>query len=111
MEALEQLEGVSRTTEHASSDHPASTPASTGRLFVIAPNFSVDCLETLYDIEIELRESRRAQALAVGADESAAATAADLHYITSLNDSDAHVRLLGALISEYGDRPTDGDAS
>ena len=26
-----------------------------GRLFVVAPNFSVDCLETYYDIEVELK--------------------------------------------------------
>ncbi len=74
------------------------------RLFVVAPNFSVDCLETLYDIEVELREVYHAQALAAGVSEST--TAINLHYIPCLNDSDAHVRLLNALVSECDYRPT-----
>lgn len=49
-----------------------------GRLFVVAPNFSIDCLETLYDIEIELRERYPDE----------------LVYIPCLNDSDDHVALL-----------------
>lgn len=109
MEALEKLESANQPAEHASSDRPANAPANAGRLFVIAPNFSVDCLETLYDIEIELREARHVQALAVGVDESAAV--ADLRYIPCLNDSDAHVRLLGALISNCGDGSANGATS
>lgn len=49
-----------------------------GRLFVVAPNFSIDCLETLYDIDFELREQY----------------AGELVYVPCLNDSDAQVALL-----------------
>lgn len=61
---------------------------SKGRLFVIAPNFSVDCLETLYDIEIELRQ----KLLELGN------PALKMHYIPCLNDSDAHVAILRDII-------------
>ncbi len=56
-----------------------------GRLFVIAPNFSVDCLETLYDIDLELREEYKG----------------DLIYIPCLNDSENQVALLIDHLSDY----------
>lgn len=58
-----------------------------GRLFVIAPNFSIDCLETFYDIEIELREQFCAHHLG------------ELIYIPCLNDSQAQVTLLADEVS------------
>lgn len=61
---------------------------SKGRLFVIAPNFSVDCLETLYDIEIELRQ----KLLELGN------PTLKMHYIPCLNDSEAHVAILRDII-------------
>lgn len=71
---------------------------SGGRLFAVAPNFAVDCLETLYDIEVELRETWQAVARAAGAPEGSEAVR--LHYIPCLNDSDAQVRLLCSLVAE-----------
>lgn len=58
------------------------------RLFVIAPNFSVDCLETLYDIDIVLRQEC-----------AAADPVRPFIYIPCLNASDAHIALMRALIS------------
>ncbi len=53
---------------------------------VLCPGFAVDCLETLEEIALRGRE----QFLAAGG--------ARLDYIPALNDSAAHVALLGALI-------------
>lgn len=71
---------------------------SGGRLFAVAPNFAVDCLETLYDIEVELRDAWQDIARAAGAPDGS--EAARLHYIPCLNDSDAQVRLLRSLVAE-----------
>lgn len=60
-----------------------------GRLFVVAPNFSIDCLETLYDIEIELKEFYRTCRFNVNQD--------DFVYVPCLNDSDDQVALLASL--------------
>lgn len=62
------------------------------RLFVVAPNFSVDCLETLYDIQVELRDLWLAK--------GTRRDYASFCYVPCLNDSDAHVRLLRHLILE-----------
>lgn len=63
------------------------------RVFVIAPNFSIDCLETLYDIDQELQnkwvELRNEKAL------SALGT---FQYIPCLNDSDAHIEVLRSVV-------------
>lgn len=59
------------------------------RVFVVAPNFSVDCLETLYDIEIELREF---------ACDGQLLSHDDFIYASCLNDTDEHVNLLTALL-------------
>lgn len=74
-----------------------------GRLFVVAPNFAVDCLETLYDIEVELRDDWRSSALPAGASEEPQAT--PLHYVPCLNDNDAQVRLLRSVIAEATGTP------
>ena len=58
-----------------------------GRLFVIAPNFSIDCLETFYDIEIELRE------------QFCTHHSGEFIYIPCLNDSQAQVALLADEVS------------
>lgn len=60
-----------------------------GRLFVVTPNFSIDCLETLYDVEVELRK----QFLELDPN----VTNDDFVYVPCLNDSDAHVALLRAI--------------
>lgn len=70
-----------------------------GRLFVIAPNFSVDCLETLYDIEQQMREQWNAvKAVAKikskSRSQGALSESANLYYIPCLNDTDAHVDVI-----------------
>lgn len=67
--------------------------AKDGRLFVVAPNFAVDCLETLYDIDIELRSKV--------ADMPEETFSADYFvYIRCLNASKTHVELLYEVIKE-----------
>ncbi len=56
------------------------------RLFVIAPNFSVDCLETLYDIDIVLRQECQQTH-----------PTRPFIYVPSLNASGAHISLLRIL--------------
>lgn len=61
-----------------------------GRLFVVAPNFSIDRLETFYDIgEVMRREWAESRG-----DERSD----PFVYVPCLNDADAHVELLKALI-------------
>ena len=100
----ERMDAQAPAAGPAGSTHgalPAAAHAqrpSGGRLFAVAPNFAVDCLETLYDIAVELRDAWQAAARASGAPEGSEATR--LHYIPCLNDSDAQVRLLRSLIAE-----------
>ncbi len=60
------------------------------RLFVVAPNFSVDCLETLHDIQAMMKgkwlegEPNR--------------TSDSFSYVPCLNDSDAQVRMLHHIV-------------
>lgn len=61
----------------------------TGRLEVICPGFSVDCLETLEEIDQELRRTYL----------DAGGRAFD--YVPALNDLDSHVQLMMALIDEH----------
>lgn len=64
-----------------------------GRLFVVAPNFAVDCLETLYDIDIELRSKvadMRDDAFSTGS----------FVYVPCLNASQMHVELLYRIVRE-----------
>lgn len=58
------------------------------RLFVVAPNFSVDCLETLYDIDIVLRQECQQQR-----------PTRPFIYVPSLNATPAHISLLRTLIT------------
>lgn len=56
-------------------------------LIVLAPSFAIDCLETLYDINIKLREFF----LHKGGDQ--------FTFIPALNDSTSHIALLAQLIA------------
>ncbi len=56
------------------------------RLLVIAPGFSVDCLETLYDLNIKLRE----RFLNLGGE--------SFLYVPALNHSKSHIQLLAHLV-------------
>jgi len=58
------------------------------RIAVIAPAFSADCIETLEEIEVEIRESFEA------------AGGEDFTYIPCLNDDDAHIAALVEVVEE-----------
>ena len=106
----------------------AAEPKS--RLFMVCPNFSVDCLETLYDVPYELEPLYRAVIAGqkVNADEEpgalentgkAAARCDDAHadladarrrqrsddeafiYVPCLNRSKAHLKVLTAVLAPY----------
>ena len=57
-------------------------------IHVISPGFSVDCLETLEEIEIQYKELF----LDNGGEK--------FHYIPCLNDSDIHVQLINKIIDK-----------
>lgn len=65
-------------------------PENGSNLFVVAPNFSVDCLETLYDIDIVLRRRYESEGQ-------------KLRYVACLNDSDSHVEMLKKLVKAQGE--------
>lgn len=69
-------------------DALATLPEPTGALHVVAPNFAIDCLETIYDIDQVLR--------AHYCSEHPGHT---LRYIPCLNDADAHAQLLAGIIA------------
>ncbi|MFC3153507.1 ferrochelatase [Litoribrevibacter euphylliae] len=60
-----------------------------GRVDVIAPSFSVDCLETLEEIQIQNQEIY----LEAGGK--------DYHYIPALNAEPDHIEFLASLVKEY----------
>lgn len=64
--------------------------AGGGRVFVVCPNFAVDCLETLYDVEYELKEHYldciKKAGRAFGADA--------FTYVPCLDRSRAHLKVL-----------------
>lgn len=64
--------------------------AGARRLFVVAPNFSVDCLETLYDIEVELRGA--------WLEGDPSREGGSFRYVPCLNAADAHVELVRKVV-------------
>lgn len=71
--------------------------AGAGRVFVVCPNFAVDCLETLYDIEFELKPFFLDQACAAGRE----AAEGDFVYVPCLDRSRAHVNVLANVLRPY----------
>lgn len=72
------------------------------RLFVVAPNFAVDCLETLHDIDVELRAKYESACEggvngANGTNSANGVNAGKMVYVPCLNDSDAHAQLIASL--------------
>jgi ferrochelatase len=61
----------------------------TGRVDVVCPGFSADCLETLEEIDQENRQ----RYLDNGGRE--------FHYIPALNDSDSHIRMITQLVCQH----------
>ncbi|MBF1227555.1 MAG: ferrochelatase, partial [Haemophilus parainfluenzae] len=70
------------------TDHFLEEAASQGiqKIAVICPGFSVDCLETLEEIEVENKE----KFLAHGG--------VSYHYIPALNAEKAHIEMMGKLV-------------
>ena len=68
-----------------------------GRLFYMCPNFAVDCLETLYDIDHELKPFYLEKAEAAGHPVSDDG----FRYVPCLNSSDAHVAALAGVIMKH----------
>ncbi len=60
-----------------------------GRVDVVAPSFSVDCLETLEEIQIQNKEAY------IGAG------GREYHYIPALNASEKHIQFMKTLIMQY----------
>ena len=74
--------------------------AGEGRVFFVCPNFAVDCLETLYDVERELKPRYFAEARDAGMKRSAD----DFVYVPCLNASKAHLRVLVDVLKPYMER-------
>lgn len=71
--------------------------APQGRVFFVCPNFAVDCLETLYDIEHEIKPIYLDAARKAGYDISDD----DFVYVPCLNAGKAHVRTLTSVLRPY----------
>jgi ferrochelatase len=65
------------------------------KFFVIAPGFAVDCLETLYEIEVLANEGLRRTAAAAGINPDTIG----FTYIPALNASDTHIGLIAELLA------------
>ena len=68
-----------------------------GRVFMVCPNFAVDCLETLYDIGCELQPYYEEAVRAAGRDY----LAQPLVTVPCLNATKAHVRVLQHVLAPY----------
>ena len=77
------------------SKKKAAAPGS--RLFMVCPNFAVDCLETLYDIGCELQPYYEDAVRAAGRD----CSAQPLVTVPCLNATKAHVRVLQHVLAPY----------
>lgn len=75
------------------SDLACETP---NRLFFICPNFAVDCLETLYDIDQEIKPHYE-QAIAA---QGKKLTDDNFIYVPCLNSSDTHVEVLKDILKK-----------
>lgn len=73
--------------------------ADGGRVFVVCPNFAVDCLETLYDIEFELKPHYLDCVRRAGREPRAD----EFTYVRCLDRSQAHVRVLAGVLDGHVD--------
>ena len=64
------------------------------RVFIVCPNFSIDCLETIYDIGCKYVPNYKSQLIMNGFQP----TEESLIYVPCLNDSDAHVKLITEVV-------------
>lgn len=85
--------GPSKWLEPTLSKSLESLKMSKAKVAIIAPGFAIDCLETLYEIDIE-------QKMLYGACNYEQKDNKSFVYIKALNDTQEHVNLLSALIHE-----------
>lgn len=71
-----------------------------GRVFLVCPNFAVDCLETLYDVDLVLRQDYLAKRRAAGHPTDATS----FSYVPCLGKTRAHVRVLGDVVEQALER-------
>ncbi|RDB59476.1 ferrochelatase [Gordonibacter sp. 28C] len=71
--------------------------ADVGRVFFVCPNFAVDCLETLYDIEHELKPYYFDQIRKAGREPRED----DFAYVPCLDKSRAHVKVLADVLRPH----------
>lgn len=71
--------------------------AGEGRVFLVCPNFAVDCLETLYDVEKELKSFFFMRLRQRGR----RPRSNDFVYVPCLDKSRAHVRVLADVLRPY----------
>ncbi len=76
------------------------------RTFVVCPNFSIDCLETLYDIKCELEPAFARTWAACHVDDDGFAP---FTYVPCLNKSKAHLRVLDDVLAPYVEKPAPAD--
>lgn len=75
---------------------------SDARVFLVCPNFAVDCLETLYDVERELKPAYLSErAKASGLANGHPALAGSFVYVPCLNKSKAHLKVLVSVLAPY----------
>ncbi len=77
--------------------HAWANDASARRIFMVCPNFATDCLETLYDIDYELKPFYASQLSEAGMSEQGR----DFIYIPCLNGTAAHAAVLQSVLSPY----------
>lgn len=82
--------------------------ATSSRVFMVCPNFAVDCLETLYDVEREIKpaylERKRgiiSKGAGAGAKDAADVAEDDFVYVPCLNKSKAHIKVLAHVLAPY----------
>ncbi len=68
-----------------------------GRLFMVCPNFAVDCLETLYDIDYEFKPMYFEDMVQAGKTPYEDC----FHYVPCLDKSKAHVQVLYDVLAPY----------
>lgn len=78
--------------------------ADIGRLYYVCPGFAVDCLETIYDIGVELEPLYLDKAREAGHPRSED----DFVYVPCLNSSKAHAKVLFDVVCPYVEEPSHG---
>lgn len=78
--------------------------AGTGRVFLVCPNFAVDCLETLYDVDRELKPHYLQKMREAGREPFDGCFV----YVPCLGASKAHAKVLAGVLAPYAEGAEDG---